>query len=72
MILKSLFKRYLVLPIQFQLSNYMAKQTIGRFLLNCLDVRHVFNVREDSKVINTSIYLAVGPNLEGRKEVLGL
>lgn len=32
----------------------------------------VFNVREVPKVINKSIYLAVGPNREGRKEVLGL
>ena len=32
----------------------------------------VFKVRENSKVINKSIYLAVGLNREGRKEVLGM
>lgn len=32
----------------------------------------VFKVRENSKVINKTIYLAVGLNLEGRKEVLGM
>lgn len=31
----------------------------------------VFKVRENSKVINKTIYLAVGLNREGRKEVLG-
>lgn len=32
----------------------------------------VFKVREGSKVINKTIYLAVGLNQEGRKEVLGM
>lgn len=32
----------------------------------------VFKVRENNKVINKTIYLAVGLNTEGRKEVLGL
>ena len=32
----------------------------------------VFKVRENSKVINKTIYLAVGLNGEGRKEVLGM
>ena len=32
----------------------------------------VFKVRENSKVINKTIYLAVGLTLEGRKEVLGM
>ena len=32
----------------------------------------VFKVRDNSKVINKTIYLAVGVNLEGHKEVLGL
>ena len=32
----------------------------------------VFKVRENNKVINKTIYLAVGLNVEGRKEVLGL
>lgn len=32
----------------------------------------VFKVRESNKVINKTIYLAVGLNMEGRKEVLGL
>lgn len=32
----------------------------------------VFKVRENSRVINKTIYLAVGLNTEGRKEVLGL
>ena len=32
----------------------------------------VFKVRENSKVIHKTIYLAVGLNKEGRKEVLGL
>lgn len=32
----------------------------------------VFKVRESSKFINKTIYLAAGLNMEGRKEVLGL
>lgn len=32
----------------------------------------VFKVRENSKVINKTIYLAVGLNKDGRKEVLGM
>ena len=32
----------------------------------------VFKVRENSKVINKTIYLAVGLNKEGKKEVLGM
>lgn len=32
----------------------------------------VFKVRESSKVINKTVYLAVGLNREGRKEVLGM
>lgn len=32
----------------------------------------VFKVRENSKVINKTIYLAVDLNREGRKEVLGM
>ncbi len=32
----------------------------------------VFKVRENSKVINKTIYLAVGLNREGKKEVIGM
>jgi transposase-like protein len=32
----------------------------------------VFKVREDSKVINKTIYLAIGLNRDGKKEVLGM
>lgn len=32
----------------------------------------VFKVREESKVINKTIYLAIGLNREGKKEVLGM
>ncbi len=32
----------------------------------------VFKVRETNQVINKTIYLAVGLNVEGRKEILGL
>lgn len=32
----------------------------------------VFKVRENSKVINKTIYLAVGLNRDGKKEVLGI
>lgn len=32
----------------------------------------VFKVREGSKVINKTIYIAVGLKRDGRKEVLGL
>ena len=32
----------------------------------------VFKVRENSKVINKTIYLAVGLNIDGKKEVLGM
>ncbi len=31
----------------------------------------VFKVRESSKVINKTIYLAIGLNRDGKKEVLG-
>lgn len=50
----------------------MAKQTIGRSLLNCLDRWYCFKVREGSKVINKTISLSVGLNREGKKEVLGM
>ena len=32
----------------------------------------VVKVREDKPVINKSVYIALGINLEGKKEVLGL
>ena len=32
----------------------------------------VFKVRESSKVVNKTVYLAIGLNREGRKEVLGM
>lgn len=32
----------------------------------------MFKVRENSRIINKTIYLAVGLNREGRKEVLGM
>ncbi len=32
----------------------------------------IFKVRENSKVINKTVYLAVGLNLEGKKEILGM
>ena len=32
----------------------------------------VFKVRQDSKVINKTVYLAVGLGVSGKKEVLGL
>ncbi|MHA8070281.1 transposase, partial [Aquirufa ecclesiirivi] len=32
----------------------------------------VFKVRENSKVVNKTIYLSIGLNREGRKEVLGM
>jgi len=32
----------------------------------------VFKVRENSKVINKTIYLAVGLRLDGKKEILGM
>jgi putative transposase len=32
----------------------------------------VFKVRENSKVVNKTVYLAIGLNREGRKEVLGM
>jgi len=32
----------------------------------------VFKIRENSKVINKTVYLAVGLNRDGRKEVLGM
>ena len=32
----------------------------------------VVKVREDKPVINQSVYIALGINLEGKKEVLGL
>ncbi len=36
--------------------------------LDCIVVK----VRQDGKVINKAIYLALGVNMEGRKEFLGL
>jgi transposase-like protein len=48
------------------------KPPIRRFVFNCLDRWDVFKVRKNSKVINKIIYLAVGLNREGKKEVFGI
>src|SRR5660397_296164 len=34
--------------------------------------RQVFKVRENSKVVNKTVYIAVGLRRDGRKEILGL
>ncbi len=50
----------------------MAKPTTGCCLpivyLDCI----VLKVRQDSRVINKSVFLALGINIEGQKELLGM
>jgi putative transposase len=36
--------------------------------LDCI----VLKIRQDNRVINKSVYLALGANLEGQKELLGM
>ena len=50
----------------------MAKSPLRIGLLHCLDGWNVFKVRQGGKVINKTIYLAVGLNREGHKEILGM
>jgi putative transposase len=49
----------------------VAKSAFGKFLYDCPD-GIVFKVRENSKVINKTVYLCVGLNKKGLKEVLGM
>ena len=49
----------------------MAESSFGELIYDCLD-GIVFKVREDGKVINKTVYLCVGLNKEGLKEVLGM
>ena len=50
----------------------MAKPTTGCFYpivyLDCI----VLKVRQDSRAINKSVFLALGINIEGQKELLGM
>ena len=50
----------------------MAKPSIRIGLLHCLMDGIVFKVRQAGKVINKTIYLTVGLNREGYKEILGM
>ena len=49
----------------------MAESSFGELIYDCLD-GIVFKVRENGKVINKTVYLCVGLNKEGLKEVLGM
>ena len=59
------------LPMQSKRSSELAKQTIRRALSNCLDGWNCFK-KKKLKIINKTIYLAVGLNRDGKKEVLGM
>ncbi|MGN7887513.1 transposase [Dyadobacter sp. 22481] len=45
------------------------QQTIGAYLSYYMDGT-VFEVRENSNVVNETIYIVVGVNRDGKKEVL--
>ena len=49
----------------------MVKSDFGKFLYDCPD-GIVFKVRENGKVINKTVYLCVGLNKKGLKEVLSM
>lgn len=49
----------------------MAESSSWKLIHDCLD-GIVFKVRENGKVINKTVYLCVGLNKEGLKEVLGM
>lgn len=68
MVINSLLLRYLSSPASIR----MAKPSIRIGLLHCLMDGIVFKVRQAGKVINKTIYLAVGLNREGYKEILGM
>lgn len=50
----------------------MAEQAFRKPLSDCLDGWYCFQSREGGKVINKTVYLCVGLNKEGLKEVLGM
>ncbi|BET37478.1 hypothetical protein SAP269_00670 [Spiroplasma ixodetis] len=47
----------------------MTKSAIRKCLSDCL---FVVKVRQDKRIINKSVYIALGVDLEGKKDVLGL
>jgi transposase-like protein len=49
----------------------VVKSDFGKFLYDCLD-GIVFNIRENGKVINKTVYLCVGLNKKSLKEVLSM
>ena len=50
----------------------MAITATGYGLSNCLFGLYVLKIRENKRVVNKSMYIALGINLEGHKELLGL
>lgn len=50
----------------------MAKPITGCCLPHCLSDCIVLKVRQDSRVINKSVFLALGINIEGQKELLSM
>lgn len=58
-------------PVSSEMVSWQNRPLDDLYLIVWMD-GIVFKVRENSKVINKTIYLAVGLNREGRKEVLGM
>ncbi len=50
----------------------LGKKTLKACISHCLDGWYCLKVREGSKIINKTIYIAVGLSRDGLKEVLGL
>ncbi len=50
----------------------MAKPTVGCAVSYCLSDCIVVKVRHNGSVINKAIFLALGINTEGQKELLGM
>lgn len=50
----------------------MAESAVGEYLFDRVEDGIVFKVRENGKVVDKTVYLYVGLNKEGIKEVLGM
>lgn len=50
----------------------MAKPTIGSSIWYSIFDCLVVKVRQDKRIINKSVYIALGIDLSGRKDILGL
>ena len=73
MILKYLLPPFPELPMQSasEVVSWQNRPLEELYLIVWMD-GIVFKVRENSKIINKTIYLAVGLNRDGKKEVLGM